>query len=87
LPDEKVASPVGTLRREASQFTGGRMYIGQPHRPLSQLEDLELRRDRLRELIDLNLVSPTLSEQIIKAIAQLESQILSMRTEPVRVAA
>jgi hypothetical protein len=59
------------------------MYIGglAADRPVSGLEELELRRDRLQELITLQLVSPTLSEQIRKAIAQLNEQITSIRAE------
>jgi hypothetical protein len=51
------------------------------------LEDLELRRHRLAELIALDLVSPSLSEQIKKAIAQLDMQISAMKQQPVRIAA
>jgi hypothetical protein len=56
-------------------------------RPLSQLEDLELRRARLDELIKLELVAPSLSEQIKKAITQLDQQIMAMKQEPMRIAA
>lgn len=56
-------------------------------RPLSDLEDLELRRHRLSELITLELVSPSLSEQIKKAITQLDQQISMMKQQPMRVAA
>jgi hypothetical protein len=51
------------------------------------LEDLELRRHRLAELIALDLVSPSLAEQIKKAIAQLDVQISAMKQQPVRIAA
>ena len=57
------------------------------NRPLSQLEDLELRRDRLSELIALDLVSPSLSEQIKKAVTQLDQQISEMKQSPMRIAA
>jgi hypothetical protein len=59
------------------------MYIGglAADRPVSGLEELELRRDRLQELITLQLVSPTLSEQIRKAIAQLNEQIVVARAQ------
>jgi hypothetical protein len=65
------------------------MFIGgSTARPVSGLEELELRRDRLQELITLQLVSPTLSEQIRKAITQLNEQITAIRTEPtIRLAA
>jgi len=65
------------------------MFIGGSiDRPVSGLEDLELRRDRLQELITLQLVSPTLAEQIRKAIAQLNEQITSVRAErTIRLAA
>jgi hypothetical protein len=56
-------------------------------RPLSQLEDLELRRARLDELIRLELVAPSLSEQLKKAINQLDQQILAMKQQPMRLAA
>jgi hypothetical protein len=56
-------------------------------RPLSQLEDLELRRARLDELIKLELVAPSLGEQIKKAITQLDQQIMAMKQEPTRIAA
>jgi hypothetical protein len=57
------------------------MYIGGSARPLSALEELELRRDRLQELITLQLVSPSLGEQIRKAITQLDQQIATARDE------
>ncbi len=63
------------------------MVLVGTHRELSQLEDLELRRHRLAELIALDLVSPSLSEQIKKAIAQLDMQISAMKQQPVRIAA
>ncbi len=57
------------------------MFIGGSVRPLSALEELELRRDRLQELINLGLVSPTLGDQIRKAIVQLDEQIAVAKTE------
>ena len=50
-------------------------------RPLSGLEDLELRRHRLAELITLELVSPSLSEQIKKALVQIDQQITLMKQQ------
>jgi hypothetical protein len=63
------------------------MVLVGTHRELSQLEDLELRRHRLAELIELQLVSPSLSEQIKKAIAQLDQQITAIKQQPMRIAA
>ncbi len=57
------------------------MVLAGANRPLSELEDLELRRHRLAELIALELVSPSLSEQIKKAIVQLDQQISAMKQE------
>jgi hypothetical protein len=56
-------------------------------RPLSELEDLELRRHRLAELIALELVSPSLSLQIQKALIELDQQIAAMKTQPQKIAA
>jgi hypothetical protein len=64
-----------------------KMVLVGTHRELSQLEDLELRRHRLAELIELQLVSPSLSEQIKKAIAQLDQQITAIKQQPMRIAA
>jgi hypothetical protein len=63
------------------------MMLAGSIRPLSELEDLELRRHRLAELISLELVSPSLGEQIKKAIAQLDQQINTMKQQPTRIAA
>jgi hypothetical protein len=63
------------------------MVLVGTHRELSQLEDLELRRHRLAELIELQLVSPSLGEQIKKAIGQLDQQISGMKMQPMRAAA
>jgi hypothetical protein len=57
------------------------MFIGCSFRPLSAMEELELRRERLSELIDLGLVSPTLRQQITKSLAQLESQISVLKAQ------
>jgi hypothetical protein len=83
-------------RSSASRLQRGRpiilvqaedMFIAGSSRPLSELEDLELRRDRLRELVMLKLVSPTLGQQIRKALGELDRQIKGMKTQPVRRAA
>jgi hypothetical protein len=55
------------------------MFIGDSIRPLSVLEDLELRRERIAELIRLDLVSPTLLEQLGKALTRLDQQIVLMK--------
>ncbi len=57
------------------------MFIGCSFRPLSAIEELELRRERLSELIQLGLVSPTLSRQITKSLSQLEAQISSLKAQ------
>jgi hypothetical protein len=57
------------------------MILTGSHRPLSDIEDLELRRDRLAELIALDLVSPSLSDQITRAIDQIDAQITGIRHE------
>jgi hypothetical protein len=57
------------------------MVLAGANRPLSELEDLELRRHRLSELIALELVSPSLSEQIKKAVQQLDTQIATMKQQ------
>jgi hypothetical protein len=57
------------------------MVISGSFRPLSTLEEMELRRERLGELISLGLVSPTLSGQIRKAILQLDEQIASLKNQ------
>jgi hypothetical protein len=64
------------------------MFIAGSIRPLSLLEDLELRRERLAELISLGLVSPTLNIQLRKAILQLDQEITVLKTKtPKRAAA
>jgi len=57
------------------------MLLAGAIRPLSGLEDLELRRHRLDELIKLELVSPSLGEQIKKAIVQLDQQIAMLKQQ------
>jgi hypothetical protein len=74
LPDAHQATERETLPRRKEN-----MVLAGSNRPLSDLEDLELRRHRLAELVALELVSPSLSEQIKKAIAQLDNQILAMK--------
>jgi hypothetical protein len=56
------------------------MIVGGIFRPLSTLEDLELRRERLMELITLGLVSPTLISQINRALTQLDQQIADIKS-------
>ena len=63
------------------------MVLAGANRPLSDLEDLELRRHRLAELIALDLVAPSLAEQIKKAVIQLDQQISLMKQQPMRIAA
>jgi len=63
------------------------MFIGHSAGSLSTLENLELRRDRIQELITLQLVSPSLLEQLKKAVVELDRQIEAIRAEPVRLAA
>ncbi len=63
------------------------MVLAGGNRPLSELEDLELKRHRLADLIELDLVSPSLAEQIKKAIIQLDQQISQMKQQPIRIAA
>jgi hypothetical protein len=48
---------------------------------------MELKRHRLADLIELELVSPSLAEQIKKAIVQLDQQISQMKQQPMRIAA
>ncbi len=63
------------------------MFLAGSSRPLSEIEDLELRRHRLEELITLELVSSSLSEQIRRAVMQLDQQISALKQQPMRVAA
>jgi hypothetical protein len=64
------------------------MFLAGSERINSELEELELRRHRLAELVALELVSPSLSEQIKKAVAQLDQQIQAMKQpQPARIAA
>ncbi len=55
------------------------MHIAGSIRPLSALDDLELRRHRLDELIRLGLVSESLAEQLGKAVKELDRQIAAAR--------
>ncbi len=55
------------------------MFVGGMIRPLTELEDLELRNERLAELIRLELVSPTLAEQLRRAMVQLDHQIAILK--------
>jgi hypothetical protein len=63
------------------------MVLAGATRPLSEIEDLELRRHRLTELIELDLVSPWMTEQIKKAIVQLDEQMGLIKQQPMRIAA
>ncbi len=58
----------------------------------SELDELEMRRHRLAELLDLGLVSNTLSLQIARSIAALDWEIAAVRQKamaasPMRLAA
>ena len=55
------------------------MHIAGSIRPLNDLDDLELRRHRLAELVNLGLVSTTLAEQLGRAVADLDRQIAAAR--------
>ncbi len=65
------------------------MHIAGSIRPLTDLDDLEVRRHRLAELVDLKLVSTSLAGQLSKAVAELDRQIAAARDarSDVRVAA
>ena len=63
------------------------MYMRIVTGPLSELEELELRHDRLLELVKLELVSPTLAEQIQKAVGQIAEQIKNIKAMRQRRAA
>ncbi len=56
------------------------MHIAGSIRPLNALDDLEARRHRLAELVDLGLVSASLAEQLGKAVVELDRQIAAART-------
>jgi hypothetical protein len=62
------------------------MRFGQTIRPLSELENLEIQRERLHDLTQSNLLSPTVSRQIKATLVQLERQI-AMLKNPQRLAA
>ena len=55
------------------------MHIAGSIRPLNALDDMELRRHRLAELINLGLVSESLAEQLGKAVVELDRQIAAAR--------
>jgi hypothetical protein len=55
------------------------MHIAGSIRPLSVLDDLELRRDRLAELIDRKLVTPLMAAQLGRAVDELDRQIAAAR--------
>jgi hypothetical protein len=55
------------------------MFVGGMIHPLTELEDLELRNERLAELIRLELVSPSLAEQLRKSMVQLDHQIAILK--------
>jgi len=61
------------------------MFIGGSSGSLSALEELELRRERLAELIRLELVSPTLGEQVSRAIRLIDQQLAAAREERTRM--
>ena len=52
--------------------------VGSP-RPLSDLDDLEVRRHRLAELVDEGLVSSTMGQHLAKAVAELDLRIAAAR--------
>ena len=56
------------------------MHIAGSIRPLNDLDDLELRRHRLAELVTLGLVSPAMSVQLGKAVQELDRQIAAARS-------
>ena len=68
-----------------THFKAADMFIGGSSGPLSALEELELRRERLAELIRLELVSPSLGEQVRKAIGTIDEQIAAARAEQGRL--
>ncbi len=78
---------LGGNQRADRHLTGGNMYLAGSIRQLSELEDLELRRHRLAELITLGLISPSLTEQVRKAVMQLDQQIAALKNQAVRNAA
>jgi len=61
------------------------MFIGGSSGSLSALEELELRRERLAELIRLELVSPTLGEQVSRAIRLIDQQLAAAWEERTRM--
>jgi hypothetical protein len=63
------------------------MYIGKPKRPLSGLDDLEVHRERLLELIDAGLVTMGERHRFTMALAEIERQIDAIRNQFQRRAA
>ena len=55
------------------------LHIAGSIRPLNDLDDLELRRHRLSELVTLGLVSTSLSESLSRAVTELDRQIADAR--------
>lgn len=55
----------------------------------SRLDELEHRRHRLTELLDLGLVSITLVRQLHKSVAEIDAEIATLRgtAQPLRLAA
>jgi hypothetical protein len=56
------------------------MRFGQTIRPLSELENLEIQRERLQDLTQSNLLSPTVSRQIKATLVQVERQIAMLKS-------
>jgi hypothetical protein len=56
------------------------MRFGQTIRPLSELENLEIQRERLHDLTQSNLLSPTVSRQIKATLIQVERQIAMLKS-------
>ncbi len=55
------------------------MHIAGSIRPLTHLDDLEARRQRLGELVSLGLVSASMAAQLSKAVVELDRQIAAAR--------
>ena len=68
-----------------THFKAADMFIGGSSGSLSALEELELRRERLAELIRLELVSPTLGEQVSRAIRLIDQQLAAAWEERTRM--
>ena len=54
-------------------------HIAGSIRPLTDLDELELRRHRLSELVEQHLVSSSLSSQLTRTVAELDRQIAAAR--------